>query len=88
MVVQQTAFRPAELNVIAQRGVTAQGLVPGVQVAMGGPATVGSGITIGIVELPTGRTLEQFGTEFAQALQRSDAPISVEVSAKVVPISG
>ncbi len=88
VVIQPAVFRPAELNELAQRAVTTKGLVPGVQVAMGGPAPDASGITIGIVKLPAGRTLEQLGTAFAQALQRPDVPIAVEVSGTVVPING
>lgn len=88
VVIQPAVFRPAELNELTQRAVTTQGLVPGVEVAMGSPAPDASGITIGIVELPAGRTLPQLGIEFAQALQRPDVPISVEVSGTVVPING
>lgn len=88
VVIQPAAFQPGELIELAQRAVSAQGLVSGVQVAMGGPAPDASGITIGIVELPVGRTLEELGTAFAQALQRTDVPVAVEVSGAVTPISG
>lgn len=88
VVIQPAAFQPGELIELAQRAVSTQGLVPGVQVAMGGPAPDASGITIGIVEIPQGRTLEQLGTAFAQALQRTDVPVAVEVSGAVMPISG
>ncbi|WP_129590435.1 hypothetical protein [Cryobacterium aureum] len=88
VVIQPAVFRPAELNELTQRAVTIPGLVPGVHVAMGSPAPDASGITIGIVELPAGRTLEQLGTAFAQALHRPDVPITVEVSGTVVPING
>jgi hypothetical protein len=88
VVIKPAVFRPAELNELTQRAVTTQGLVPGVEVAMGSPAPDASGITIGIVELPAGRSLKQLGIEFAQALQRPDVPITVEVSGTVVPING
>ena len=88
VVIQPAVFRPAELNALTQRAVTTPGLVPGVEVAMGSPAPDASGITIGIVELPAGHTLPQLGIEFAQALQRPDVPITVEVSGTVVPING
>jgi hypothetical protein len=87
VVVHPAAFRPAELNALVQRAV-AQGLVPGVQVAMAGPANDASGINIGILELPTEWTLERLGTAFAQALGRPDVPVTVEVSGAVIPISG
>jgi hypothetical protein len=88
VVIQPAAFRPTELTELAQRAVTTQGLVPGVHVAMGGPAPDASGITIGIVELPVGLTLDQLGIAFAQALQRPDVPVAVEVSGAVIPFSG
>lgn len=88
VVIQSALFRPAELNALTQRAVTTKGLVPGVQVAMGSPAADASGITIGIVELPAGRSLEQLGTAFAQALERPDVPIEVEVSGTFMPING
>ena len=88
VVIQPAAFRPAELNALTQRALTTQRLVPGAEVAMSSPASDASGITIGIVELPTGRTLEQLGVEFAQALQRPDVPITVEVSGTIQPFNG
>ncbi len=87
VVIQRAVFRPAELNELAQRAVTTEGLVSGVQVAMGSATPDASGVTIGIVELPAGRSLEQLGTAFAQALQRPDVPIAVEVSGMVVPFN-
>lgn len=88
VIIHPAVFRPAELNELAQRAVTTQGLVTGVKVAMGSPTPDASGITIGIVELPAGHTLEQLGTAFAQALQRPDVPIAVEVSGMIVPFNG
>lgn len=88
VVIQSALFRPAELNELTQRAVTTQGMVPSVQVAMGSPAADASGITIGIVELPAGRSLAQLGTAFAQALERPDVPVEVEVSGTIVPING
>ena len=87
VIIQPAEFRPAELNELAQRAVTTQGLVSGVQVSMGSATPDASGITIGIVELPAGRTLEQLGSAFARALQRPDVPIAVEIST-VVPLNG
>ena len=88
VVIQSALFRPAELNELTQRAVTTKGLVPSVHVAMGSPAADASGITIGIVELPAGRSLEQLGTAFAQALERPDVLIEVEVSGTIMPING
>ena len=88
VAIRPAVFRPAELTDLAQRAVTIPGLVPGAEVAMGIPAPDASGITIGIVELPAGRSLEQLGIEFAQALQRPDVPITVEVSGTIVPFNG
>jgi len=87
VVIQPAVFIPAELNELSQRAVTTPGLVPGAEVAMGSPAPDASGITIGIVELPAGRTLKRLGIEFAQALQRPDVPIMVEVSGTIVPFN-
>ena len=87
VVIQPAAFRPAELNELAKRAVTTQGLVPGVQVAMSSAALDAAGVTIGIVELPAGRTLDQLGTAYAQALKRLDVPITVEVSGMIVPFN-
>ena len=88
VITQSAAFRPAELNALTQRAVATRWLVPGAEVAMSSPAPDASGITIGIVALPTGHTLEQLGIEFAQALQRPDVPITVEVSGAIVPFNG
>ena len=88
VVIQSALFRPAELNELTQRAVTTKGLVPGVQVAMGSPAVDAAGITIGIVELPAGRSLEQLGIAFAQALERPVVPIEVEVSGTIMAING
>lgn len=87
VVLQSAAFRPGELTELAQKAVTTRGLVPDVQVAMGGANPDASGIMIGIVKLPTGRTLDSLGAEFAKALNRPDIPVTVEVSGEMIPIS-
>ena len=87
VIIQPAGFRPGELSELARRAVTTQGLVSGVQVSMGGAAPDASGIMIGIVELPAGRSLEQLGSAFAQALQRPDVPVAVEIST-IVPVNG
>ncbi|TFD52040.1 hypothetical protein E3T43_15530 [Cryobacterium sp. Hh7] len=87
VVIQPAVFIPAELTELTQRAVTTPGLVLGAEVAMGSPAPDASGITIGIVELPVGHTLEQLGIAFAQALQRPDVTVTVEVSGTIVPFN-
>ncbi|MHA6695924.1 hypothetical protein [Homoserinimonas sp. A520] len=88
VVIQSAAFRPAELAELVRLAVATPGMVGGVEVAMGSPAVDGSGITIGIVELPAGRSLEQLGIDIAEALGRTDVPVTVEVSGRIVPIRG
>jgi hypothetical protein len=88
VVVRPAAFRPAELSELVKRAATAPGPVAGVEVAMGYAETDGSGIRIGIVELPAGRTLSELGAEFATALGRIDVPVTVEVSGRMVPAVG
>ncbi|HYI34724.1 MAG TPA: hypothetical protein VEX88_14785 [Glaciibacter sp.] len=88
VMIQPAAFRPIELKELATRAVSTPALVPGVQVAMGAMENDGSGIMVGIVELPPGRSLTDVGTEFASALGRADVPVNVEVSGEIVPISG
>ncbi|WP_157157634.1 hypothetical protein [Diaminobutyricimonas sp. LJ205] len=85
VAIQQAAFPPGELNALVQRSI---GLLPNIQVAMASMENDGSGIWIGIVELPNGLTLEDVGTAFAEALGRPDVPVRVELSAGVMPISG
>jgi hypothetical protein len=88
VVIQPAAFRPAELAELVRRAVTTPYLVPGVEVAMGAPEVDGSGIMIGIVDLPADRTLGELAVEFGKALDRADVPVAVEVSGRIVPISG
>ena len=88
VAIQPAAFPPDELNELATRAVTTPELVPGVQVARGGMENDGSGINIGIVELPEERSLADIGAEFALALGRPDVPVTVEVSGANFLIGG
>ncbi|WP_411700896.1 hypothetical protein [Conyzicola sp.] len=88
VVIQPAAFRPAELAELVERAVASPGLVAGVEVAMGHPENDGSGIRIGIVALPEGRTTGELATDFAAALGRVDVPVTVEVSGRMVPAVG
>jgi hypothetical protein len=87
VVVQAAAFPPAELQELVLEAMR-PGLVPGIEVTSGGPENDGSGLQVGIVELPAGQTLEDVGHDIAAALERTDVPISVEVSGPVIAFSG
>lgn len=87
VVVQSAAFRTGELQDLVLKAMR-PGLVPGVQVTTGGPENDGSGLRFTILELPAGQTLEDVGHDIATALERTDVPISVEVSGPVTAISG
>jgi hypothetical protein len=87
VVVQAAAFRPAELQKLVLEAMS-PGLVPGIQVTTGGPENDGSGLRLSILELPAGQTLEGVGHNIATALERTDVPISVEVSGPVTAITG
>jgi hypothetical protein len=52
VVITSAPFRPADLNELVQKAISAPGLVPGVDVSMAGPENDSSGIHLGIVELP------------------------------------
>lgn len=88
VVVQPAAFQPGDLNALAQQAALTDGLVPGARVTMAGGATDASGLTIGILELPAGRTLSELGEAFAEALGRPDVPVTVTVSGEVMPVTG
>jgi hypothetical protein len=85
VVIQQAAFVPDELNALVARTPR---LIPDIQVAMAGMENDGSGIWIGILELPAGRSLADVGTAFAEALGRPDVPVRVELSGAVTPLPG
>lgn len=84
VVVQPAAFAPAALQDLVGRAMV-PGLLPGIRVTMGGTENDGSGLRIGIEELPRGRTLEEVAAQLADALGRPDVPITVEV-ADLMPV--
>ena len=86
-VVQPAAFRPAELQELVLEAMR-PGAVPGVEVTSGGAENDGSGLRLGILELPAGRTLQDVGHDIAAAIGRTDVPIAVEVSGPVLPLAG
>ncbi len=85
VALQHAEFLPGELNALVVR---TPGLIPDFQVAMAGMENDGSGIWVGIVELPDGNSLADVGTAFAEALGRPDVPVRVELSGAVMPING
>jgi hypothetical protein len=87
VVVQAAAFPPAELQELVLEAMR-PGLVPGIQVTTGGRENDGSGLQLTILELPEGQTLDDVGHDIATALERTDVPISVEVSGPVIAFSG
>lgn len=86
VVVQAAAFRPAELQGLVLEAMR-PGLVPGVQVTSGGSEADGSGLRLGISELPAGQTPGDVAHDIAAALGRTDVPISIEVSGPVIAIT-
>lgn len=78
VVVHPADFAPADLQELVGRAMVPD-LLPGIRVTMGGAENDGSGLRIGIEELPRGRTLEEVAAQLADALGRPDVPITVEV---------
>lgn len=87
VVVQAAAFRPAELQELVLEAMR-PGLVPGVHVTSGGPENDGSGLQLGIAELPAGQTLGDVAEDLATAVDRTDVPFSIEVTGPVTAIAG
>lgn len=87
VVLQAAAFRPAELRELVLEAMR-PGRMPGVQITSGGPENDGSGLRLGISELPDGRTPQDVGHQIAAALDRTDVPISVEVTGYVAAFTG
>lgn len=87
VALQPADFLPGDLNDMVARSVGA-GLVPAVQVSTAAINNDGSGISIGIVEVPADRTLDDLGAEFAQALGRPDVPVTVHVAGVITPAIG
>lgn len=87
VALQPADFLPGDLNDMVACSVGA-GLVPGVQVSTAAMNNDGSGISIGIVEAPANRTLDDLGAEFAQALGRPDVPVTVHVAGVTTPAIG
>ncbi|GAA4712017.1 hypothetical protein APR04_000740 [Promicromonospora umidemergens] len=87
VVVQAADFRPAELQELVRESMQ-PGLVPGIQVTTGGAENDGSGLQLGISELPAGQTLQDVGHDIATALDRTDVPITVEVTGQVIAFTG
>lgn len=85
VVVQPADFAPAELQQLVGQAMV-PGLLPGIRVTMGGVDNDGSGLFIGIEELPQGRTVDEVAQQLADALGRPDVPITVEVG-QVTPAS-
>ncbi len=79
VVIQPAAFPPAELQELVGKAM-APDLLPGVRVTMGGAENDGSGLRVGIWELPQGSTLEDVAQRLGDALGRPDVPITVEVA--------
>ncbi|GEM_PF-4363042 len=79
VVVRPADFAPAELQDLVREAMTPD-LLPGVRVTMGGAENDGSGLRLGIEELPPGRTLEEVAAQLADALGRPDVPITLEVA--------
>ncbi|WP_424445859.1 hypothetical protein [Microbacterium sp. CH-015] len=82
VVIQEAAFQPGELQAL----IGLPDLIPGLRVTMGGMENDGSGLRIGIWELPDGLTEDDVAQELAAAIGRPDVPITVEV-AQIVPAS-
>ncbi len=86
--VRPSKFKYGELGELVRTAVRTPGLVSGIEVTIGTVENDASGIRLGIVELPWFISEEQVAAAFAQALGRTDVPITVEVSGGVVAISG
>lgn len=84
VVVHPADFPPADLQELVGRAMVPD-LLPGIRVTMGGTENDGSGLRIGIEELPRGRTLDEVAAQLADALGRPDVPITVEV-ADLMPV--
>lgn len=83
VVVQEAAFQPGELQALVGQAMQPD-LLPGIRVSMGAVENDGSGIRIGIWELPDGSSQEDVAEQIAAAIGRPDVPVTVEV-AQVVP---
>lgn len=82
--VESTDFSRGELQDVIATIMATPEMIPLVKVAIAHPNTDGSGITLGIVELPAGRELDDIADDFAERVGRPDIPITVEVSGEVV----
>lgn len=83
VVIQEAAFQPGELQALVGQAMQPD-LLPGVRVSMGAVENDGSGIRIGVWELPDGSTEADLARQLAAAIGRPDVPVTVEI-AQIVP---